>query len=114
MVDWIELINDEKGIDDIIWGQDIRKQGHETRKTVKTMVSQKASDQFVQKMMKRMGSLGSSKGELLQEVDPNWQRVRGERLKGTEAEAQLTNDEFLMLASNGKWRPGMPVPAELK
>ncbi|MBI2375258.1 MAG: hypothetical protein HYV07_14785 [Deltaproteobacteria bacterium] len=122
MVDWIELINDEKPVEDIIWGQDIRRHIQATQQKLVKMTSERASDSFALEMDKRFDRLGRTKQELLREVDPNWQTTRLARAKGTKVEAAMASaygdgeayQALLSLATNGRWHPSRPIPDDAK
>jgi len=115
IADYIEYVNDEKTIEEIIYGQDIRKHAAKTLARALEMTGSKANDAFADKLGRRMDKLGSSKAELLPEIDPNWQKNRMKRLTGTRVEQDhIVNDLLLQMASEGTWRPGEPVSDELR
>lgn len=114
IVDYIEFINDEKTVEEVIYGQDIRKHITSTLNKAAEMSSALVNDDALAKVGRRIGKLGSSKAELLPEIDPNFQSNRMQRTKGTRIESDyLMNRERMMLASEGKWRDGEPVSDDL-
>ncbi len=104
VLDVLDLMNDKKTIDEIVHGQDIRRQITESQKRAATMRSQKASPELVQRISNRMGELGQTKDDLLREVDPNWQMNRMKRINGTRPEQEhLKSQEFEKLFAGPSW-----------
>ncbi len=115
IVDYIELINDEKSPEEIIHGQDIRKQVARSVKRQQSLSETEVSPHYLARMERRFRRLGASKDSLLRELpSPDQQLSRLDRIRGTRAEAPLITNEWLMMAAQGAWRPGEPVPDGLQ
>ena len=67
VVDYIELINDEKEITEIIYGQDIRKQISKSLERRNAMASTRAAPGFMGRLNGRMSELGNSRDQMLVE-----------------------------------------------
>ncbi|MCK6545664.1 zinc-dependent metalloprotease [Myxococcota bacterium] len=111
VVDYIELMNDEKSVEDIIYGQDIRKMSVENVRRYRQLVNAKPSPTFTSMLTQRLESRGTSRAELLREVEPSHQVNRLMRAQGTEVEAAVTSNFDLMMASGGTWNPKMGEPS---
>lgn len=113
VVDYIELINDEKSIDDIVYGQDVRRHIAAAGKRGRDLATTAGSRGFIERLEGRIDRLGTTKAELLPEV-PNsrHQANRLERIKGTRAEERLVTNMDLMMASDGTWKPEDGAPSE--
>ena len=113
IVDYIALINDEKSVDDIVYGQDIRRHIAEASKRGQDIAETVGSPAFSDRLDARMDRLGRTQSELLQEV-PNsrHQLNRLERINGTRLEERLITNWDLAVASDGTWRPTDGPPSE--
>ncbi|MFO0726179.1 MAG: M66 family metalloprotease [Myxococcota bacterium] len=120
IVDWIDFMNGKLSVEDVIYGQNTRQDVAEIRKYVdqvhkraKKQATDQAGEGLIARTEGKLASFGATKNERLQEMDPNEQINRIRRINGTSAEDKLISNEDLILASLGKWRPGMPVSKEL-
>jgi hypothetical protein len=114
IADYIELINDEKSVSEIIFGQDIRKHAAETLRRRGDLERSGASDAYIGRMMGRLSALGATKEErLIETPDPNHLLNRMKKIEGTRAEEVLVNEMQLMMAGNGGWRPGQAMTEDL-
>lgn len=113
VVDFIEFMNDEKSIEEIIYAQDVRKQMTETLRRRGVNAGKRANQQFVERFDRRMDKLGSTKAELLREVpNRNYKMERLARIAGTKLEEPLITDLDLIMASEGMWVPGEGAVSE--
>ncbi len=116
VVDYIELINDEKSIDDIIYGQDIRRHVRDTLQRGGFLANMQASPGFLDRLGERISDRGVTRDELLPRVEnTRHQMSRLDRIKGTKFEDTLITEADLLMASNGQWDPRLgPAPDDLK
>ncbi len=112
VVDYIELINDDKDVTEIIYGQDIRKQISKTLERRNALSRGTASAGFMQRLNSRMSELGDGRERLVEDKNPNHKLHRLERIQGTRLEEKLVNDMWLGMAGQGLWRPTDPVSDE--
>lgn len=117
IVDYIELINDEKSVEEIIYGQDIRKHIAAVQKRGADIVK-RPGNEFTSLMENRLSRFGSTKEQMLRQVEPNHQINRLKRSEGTRIDDQLaSNWQDMALASlqtSKKWRPGDEISPELR
>ena len=114
IADYIEFINDKKTIEEVIYGQDIRKQASRTLSRVARMSSEKVSPEAIARIDGRMARLGENVEDLLPQLDPNSQSNRLKRIEGTQLEADLVDPLIAQLVTDGKWRPGDEMSDELR
>ena len=112
--DYIELMNDEISVTDIVYGQQIRRhiaatlerRANESRRGVTGALADRLDD--------RIASLGATREDKLQELrNPDHLKHRMEKIKGTRLEERLVSDQDLAMAGYGVWRPGDEVTEEL-
>lgn len=115
IVDYIELINDEKSIQEIVYGQDVRRQAKLTFDRARSMSHAVPSPEFVEQFGTRMAGLGATRQELLKEIDPQAQLNRVKMIEGTKVEQKLITDFDLGMAADGKLqRPGLALPKDTR
>jgi hypothetical protein len=114
IVDYIEFMNDEKTVEEVIYGQDIRKHVSRTLAKASAMSSQRVSPEAIARIDDRMARLGSTAAELLPKIDPNFQTSRMKRIEGTSLEADMVDPLIAQLVSGGKWKPGDDMNDELR
>ncbi len=113
IVDYVEFINDEKSVEDVIWGQDVRaeiapktRQFLEELKNRKSRIrTQTAGAGLVSRLTHRINEMGATRSERLREIDPNAELTRLKRADGTRLLDPLVTNEDMVLLSGGKWRP---------
>lgn len=115
IVDYIELINDEKSIDQIIYGQDIRKHIAAVGKRGEDLAKRNPSQEFTDMLHQRLDRFGG-KEDMLKQVDANHQLNRIRRSEGTRIEEAMITNRDLMMASGGMWHPekGMEISDQLR
>jgi len=118
VVDYIEFINDEKSVEDVIYGQDVRSElapkirdfleQLQTRK--KRMETTTAGSGLTTRLKYRINELGLTKSDRLLEIDPNAELMRVKRAEGTKLlEPLVTNEDMMLLsrvpgaANTSKW-----------
>jgi hypothetical protein len=112
IVDYIEFINDEKSVEDVIWGQDVRAEiAPKTRQFLEQLRDRKnrlasttAGAGLVSRLNHRINELGATRGERLREIDPNAELQRLRRAEGTRLMDALVTKEDMELISGGQWR----------
>jgi len=114
IVDYIEFMNDEKTVEEVIYGQDIRKHAARTLARTSAMSSQKVSGEAIGRIDQRMARLGATTEELLPKFDPNFQSKRMQRIEGTSLEADMVDPLIAQLVSGGQWKPGDELTDELR
>lgn len=112
IVDYLELINDETNIPDIIYGQDIRKTATQSVERYNQIVKAKNSAAFSGMMEQRIAAHGRNRAELLREIDPDHQLNRLKRARGTQVEEAMITNFDLMMASDGTFNPKNEVASE--
>ncbi|MEL6185280.1 MAG: zinc-dependent metalloprotease, partial [Myxococcota bacterium] len=106
VVDYIELINDERSIDDIVYGQDIRRHVRNTLDRAGALSNTRASPEFLSRLDGRMDRHGTTRSELLPEVDNSRHQLnRLDRVRGTRLEDALVSELDMYMAANGTWNP---------
>ena len=114
IVDYIELINDELTVDEVIWGQNIRRQVQASLDLRETLAGVQPAGSFVGMLRERVDGYGADAAERLKEDSrPRHQRHRLERARGTTLEDPLILEEDIVAAAQGAWRPGAAIPDSL-
>ena len=115
IVDYVELINDEKSVSDIVYGQDIRTHTARVQERVRAMADMEASETFQSFLKARLDGNGKTAAEALTKNEhPNHQLERLRKLEGTRLEDLLVTEMDLAMASGGTWRPGDEITEELR
>lgn len=117
VVDYLELINGEKTVDQIVYGQDVRSHVNQVLARGNLLARTEPSAAYLSRLDARIDALGSGREELLPEVpNPRHQLERLERIRGTGLEEKLITELDLVLASEGTWSPdsGQEPSDELK
>lgn len=115
VVDYIEFINDEKSVEDVIWGQDVRAEiAPKTRQFLEELQDRKnrlrtqsAGSGLVNRITNRITEMGATRSERLREVDANAELTRLKRADGTRLLDALTTNEDMALLTGGKFRPDL-------
>lgn len=106
VVDYIEFMNDEKSVSEVIYGKDIRRQVAENLRRKGSLASAQPGRQFLQQLDQRIFSLGTDRRNLLREVEnPRHLQDRLERIRGTRLEDKLIHDLDIGMATEGKYNP---------
>jgi hypothetical protein len=115
VVDYIELMNGTKSVEDTIYGQDIRRQIQQLLSgSNKFSGVGKAGSGLRARIRQRTEELGRNKAERLPEIDPNHQLNRMKRADGTRVATEgVISNEDIALAALGKWHPGEAVSEDL-
>lgn len=113
VVDYIEFINDEKAVEDIVFGQDVRRHTAQTTLRRASMANTRPSQNLVQEMRDRIDRFGNGQDALRRNEHPNELDNRLFRARDTRIEEKLIDDLKLGMAADGSWRPGDDITPEL-
>lgn len=113
VVDYIEFINDEKEVYDIVYGQDVRRHVAQSLQRSQRIADTRPAASLVQELRGRVDRFGDGREALKRNEHPNELENRLMRARGTRIEEKLIDDLMLGMASNGAWRPGDDVTEEL-
>lgn len=114
VTDYIALINDERSLDQIIFGQDIRKQVQAEVQRATKMSLELPSPAFLGMMNQRLARYGTSRDQLLDLGDPLEQANRLQRSVNSPIEEALISDYDVAMASGGTWKRGDPITDDLR
>ncbi len=124
-LEYIDYINGELSIDELLQGSNLpydpalfgppKASQNLTVDMAQARAKALPSPEFVDSVEQRLQGLGGTPAELLTKIDNGSHFAeRLSRIRGTPLEAQwLTRPEDLMVASEGQWKPGMPVSDDL-
>ena len=116
VTDYVEFINDEQSITDVVYGQQIRQHIASTLERRQSELRRSSSTRALANQLdQRIAGLGeSSDDKLLQLRNPDHLKNRLEKVKGTRLEEVLVTEADLAMAGYDRaWRPGMEVTEDL-
>ncbi len=113
VVDYIEFINDEKSVSEIVFGQDVRRHASQTAARRATLSNTRPNQAMMQSLRGRIDNYGPGREALTRNEQPNDMDNRLARARGTRVEDKLITDLSLGMASDGAWKPGDDVTEEL-
>ena len=112
--DYVELINDEQSVSDVIYGQQIRQHLSNTLERRRDEVARQASPRLADRLSQRVAALGATPEDKMVRIrNPDHQLDRLARVQGTRMEERLVTQFDLARAGFGTWRPGEPVTDDL-
>ena len=114
VVDYIEFINDEKSVEEIIYGQDVRKHVAQTLARKQALAETRPAQSLVRELQQRIDRFGAGKQALKVNEYPREQDNRLLRSRGTRVEEKLVDDLMLGMAANGGLRPEDEITEELQ
>ncbi|MEL7371445.1 MAG: zinc-dependent metalloprotease, partial [Myxococcota bacterium] len=109
--DYVEFINDEQTVSDVIYGQQIRRHVANTLERRSDELRTGLSSNLADMLDQRIAGLGATRDDKLLELrNPDQLKHRMEKVKGTRLEERLVSQFDLAMAGfQTNWRPGDPV-----
>lgn len=114
VVDYIEFINDEKTVSDIVFGQDVRRHVSQTLDRKRAIATNRPNATMIQGLRARIDRFGQGRDALQRNEHPNDLDNRLLRARGTRVEEKLIDDLMLGMAADGAWKPGDEITDDLR
>lgn len=107
VLDYIDLMNGELTVEDVIYGQSIRKAAQGAVDEYNNLSKMEASAEAMALIDQRLNKFGDTREERLKENPaPHHQYDRLAKVRGTRLEQQMINWQDIALAADGNWFKG--------